>query len=224
MPINDCAALTDSINDPSRVLLLHREQGSLTSIPFSHDKASFPLSTKQNRTVTFDVVIFGNSNIGEKVNSNAMIDVHLMVDNMKSFRYSPSVHSVPSRLVCQHPLVPLGFYFLYYQASDNAKQSVKALRLACAVDLKAVTYSINPVPLYFKAELYPFGRPSSHKMFAYKADVRSRSTNPFEFCLPLDHLAPFFHVGDIVILKIIPECSHFFGTKSHPMTCSSRIW
>jgi len=215
VPINERAALTESINDPSRVLLLHREQGYLTSIPISADRAYFSLSTLLNRTVSFDVVVFAQSNPGKKVNSNAMIDVHLMVDNRKTFNYNPSVHSVPSRLVCQHPLVPLGSIFLYYQDSGNAKQSVKVLRLACAVDIKAVTASINPAPVYFKADLFPFALPSDHRMLTYETDVRSRFTNPYEFCLPLDHLLPFLNLGDMVILKIIPECLHLACVTSH---------
>jgi hypothetical protein len=215
VPVNERAALTESINDPSRVLLLHREEGYLTSIPISADRANFSLSTLLNRTVSFDVVVFAKSNPGKKVNSNAMIDVHLMVDNTKTFNYHPSVHSVPSRLVCQHPLVPLGFNFLYYQDSGNAKQSVKVLRLACTVDIKAVTASINPVPVYFKADLFPFALPTDHPMLTYKADVRSRFTNPYAFSVPFDHLAPFLNVGDLVILKIIPECLHLACVTSH---------
>ena len=215
VPINDYEALTGHIRDPARVLLLHRDKDSASTFPISHSLASFSVSATLNATVNFEVVINATSNLGKYLKSNVMIDVHRMQDNFKTFNYEDSVKKVYSRYVCQHPLVPLGFSFLHYQASDNAKETVKVLRVACTVDVKAVTTPFQPVPLYFVADLYPFLLPSDHAMLTYAASVKSAMTNPFDFYRPLDHLIPLVNVGDFLYIKVIPECLHLACVKSH---------
>jgi len=180
----------------------------------SHTRAEFPVSSTLNKVVGSDVVIYATSNLGKTLKSNVMIDVHLMQDNSKTFNHEDSVKKVPCRFVCQHPLVPLGCTFFHYQAAENAKDAPKALRVACTVDVKALTAAFNPVPLYFVADLYPFLLPSYHPMFTYTATVKSAMTNPFDFSRPLDHLIPFANVGDFLFIKRIPECLHLACVKS----------
>jgi len=177
--------------------------------------ASFSVSGTLERIVSFEVVVFATSNLGKYLKSNVMMDVHLMQDNSKTFNFEDSVKKVYSRFVCQHPLVPRGCPFLYYQASDNAKDSLKVLRVACAVDVKAFTANFEPAPLYFIADLYPFLLPSHHPMLTYATSVKSAMTNPFDFGRPLDHLIPFVNLGDFLYLKVIPECLHLACVKSH---------
>jgi len=212
--INDSSALTGHIRDPARVLLLFRDKDSTVSIPMSHTLAAFPVSSTLNKVVGSDVVIFATSNLGKTLKSNVLIDVHLMQDNSKTFNHEDSVKKVPCRSVCQHPLVPLGCIFFHYQAADNAKDALKVLRVACTVDVKAVTTAFNPVPLYFLADLYPFVLPSFHPMFTYPATLKSAMTNPYDFYRPLDHVIPFANVGDFLFIKGIPECLHLACVKS----------
>lgn len=215
VPINDCAAVTGHVRDPARVLLLFRDKESTSTIPMSHTLASFAVSTTLDKVVCFDVVIFAISNPGKTLKSNVLIDVHLMKDNSKTFKYDDSVKRVPARLVCQHPLVPLGYTCLLYQASDNAKDSVKVLRVACIVNVTAFLAVFQPAPLYFKADLHPFALPSDHPMLTYPSSVKSSMTNPFDYYMPLDHLIPFVNVGDFIYVKFIPECLHLALVKSH---------
>ena len=177
VPLSDAAALTEFFHDPARVLLLHREPSS--HVPkISNAIISFPSSTATLSAVSFEVVVLATCNQGKKVKSSAMIEVHLMADNARKFNTTVSTYSVPSRLVCQHPLVPRGQMVLYFHTSDSSRDQVQPLRVACIVDVIAQCTSVfGPVPVYFKAELVPYAIPVDHEIFTYSADVRSRATN-----------------------------------------------
>ena len=155
----------------------------------------------------FDVVVFSVKNKGKKINSNPMVHIHLMSDNLNQFHLSDASFEVASRLVCPHPLLPRGTKVLIHQSVEGTKKSLKALRVGTVARVVAVTSQVCTMPLYFRAQLLPFGLPKEHK-FLESNDGDYGFQNPYDFSLALDHLIPFLTPGDFITLKLVRECVH----------------
>ena len=146
-----------------------------------------------------------------------MINIHLMADNLNQFNLTEAFFKVPSRFVSPHPLLPRGTRVLIHHSVEGTKKGPKALRVGTVVRVLAVTSQVCPMPIYFTAQLLPFGLPKGHELLKSN-DEGYGFKNPYDFCLPLDHLIPFFTPGDYITLKLIRECVHvacvFKSTKS----------
>ena len=204
------SGLTEYREDPDRVLLLQRSGAVPISIklPASKKMESFPLSDSVQTSVPFDVVVFSCENKVKKITTNVHVHVHTMMDNLNVFNLSGSTYEVPSRLLCPHPLLPKGTRILVHHMHEGGKRAVKLLRVATVAEVVAVKTNVSPIPLYFKAELLPFGLPKDNLRWHASEEQSPVFINPFNFSVPVDHLIPFLHPGNLIILKLVAECVH----------------